>query len=155
MSRDDNNGDDDFTDPSERPYQTATGEVIESVHKNNPEKKTEVRELCRRLKILRETIAYKTDDRQYMEHMMLDLAYEETLPVEFSYYQHQSLENLYRHEERLVRDLATLGFDASRDNEREREELQSDEMNEPVQLDDDDDNDDEDDDDEDGLESLY
>lgn len=155
MSHDDS--DDDFggiDDPSKKAYQTATGEVIEAVHKNNPEKKTEVRELCRRLKILRETIAYKTDDRQYMEHMMLDLAYSETLPVEFSYYQHQSLENLLSHEERLVRDLATLGFDASRETERQREELQSDNMNEPVELDDDDDNDD-DEDDEGGLESLY
>jgi hypothetical protein len=129
MSRDDDFGG--IDDPAQRPYQTAHGEVIESVHKNNPEKKTEIKELCKRLKSLRETIAYKTDDRQYMEHMMLDLAYEETLSVEFSYYQHQSLENLYKHEERLIRDLATLGYDASRDNDNN------------------------DDDDEDGLESLY
>jgi hypothetical protein len=74
-----------------------------------------------------------------MDQMMLDLAYSESLPMEFCYYQHQQLERLYKHEERLVRDLASLGYDASRDTERKREELESDEMNEAVDLNDDDD----------------
>lgn len=140
---------DSIDDPSDKDYITVDGGVISSEEHNNPEKKTEIKKLCRRLKILRETIAYKSDERQYMDQMMLDLSFSEILPMEFSYYQHQSLEKLYQHEERLVRDLATLGYDASRDTEREREELVSDEMNQEVDLDDDDQDQDSDDSDSD------
>jgi hypothetical protein len=77
-----------------------------------------------------------------MDQMMLDLSFSQNLPMEFCYYQHQSLEKLYEHEERIIRDLGTLGYDASRPAEREREELQTDSQNEAVDLDDDDDPDD-------------
>lgn len=136
VSDDDHNGSDNVTDPVDRGYKTAGGQIIPAGESNNPEKKTEIKKLCRRLKILRETIAYKEDERQYMDQMMLDLAYAESLPMEFSYYQHQCLEDLYTHEERLVHDLACLGYDASRDAGQEREELNTENVNEEVDLDD-------------------
>ena len=142
VSDDDDDFDGSIDDPSGKDYQMVGGTIIPSHESNNHEKKTEVKKLCRRLKILRETIAYKEDERQYMDQMMLDLAYSESLPTEFCYYRHQQLERLYQHEERLVRDLACLGYDASRDVEREREELDNDEMNQEVDLDDDNSDDD-------------
>jgi hypothetical protein len=138
-SDDDDDFDGGIDDPAKRDYSTVDGTIIPAHESNNPEKKSEVKKLCRRLKILRETIAYKEDERQYMDQMMLDLAYSESLPTEFCYYRHQQLERLYQHEERLVRDLASLGYDASRETERAREEHRTDEMNEEVDLDDDDD----------------
>ena len=115
-------------------------EILEGVRaggeRNNPDISKDIQKLKRRLKILRETIAYKADDREFIDHQMIDLAYSESLPVEFTYYQNQNLEQLYEAEERLVRDLATLGYDASREAERAREELEAENMNEEVDLDD-------------------
>jgi len=102
---------------------------------NNPDTSQDIEKLRRRLRAVRETIAYKQDQRRYMDHMLLDLAYSENLDVEYSYYQNQDLEHLYEHEERLVKDLATLGVDASLSGEREREELESENMNESIDLD--------------------
>ena len=133
---------DSIDDPSDKDYITVSGDIISSKQHNNPEKKTEVKKLCRRLKILREVIAYKSDDREFMDHMLVELSFNEALPVEFTYYQNQTQENLWKHEERLVRDLATLGYDASRDTERAREDLTTDRLNEAVDLNDDDDSDD-------------
>lgn len=137
MARDDDSDDfDGIDDPADRAYQTINGTIIPAHESNNYEKKTEVKKLCRRLKILREVIAYKTDDREFMDQMMLDLSFSEALPVEFSYYQHQQLEHLYKHEERIVQDLASLGYDASKPMERKREVLESDNPNESVDLED-------------------
>jgi len=102
---------------------------------NNPDTSQDIEKLRRRLRALRETIAYKEDQRQFMDHNMIDLSYSENLDVEYTYYQNQDLETLYEHEERLVKDLATLGVDASLSGEREREELESKNMNEEVGLD--------------------
>ena len=104
--------------------------------RNNPDIEPDIQKLKRRLKILRETIAYKGDDREFIDHQMIDLAYSESLPVEFTYYQNQNLEQLYQAEERLVQDLACLGYDASREAERAREEMETENMNEEVDLDD-------------------
>jgi hypothetical protein len=141
----DDNGDknefDGIDNPSDKHYQTIDGAIIPSHETNNQDKRPEVKKLCRRLKILREVIAYKSDERQYMDQMMLDLSFSEALPMEFCYYQHQDLQSLYKHEERIIRDLGTLGYDASKPAEREREDYQSDQMNEAVDLDEDDDDD--------------
>ena len=102
---------------------------------NNPDIEPDIKKLKRRLSAVRETIAYKEDERRFMDHNMIDLAFHENIDVEYTYYQNQDLETLYKHEQRLVKDLATLGVDASLSGEREREELQTEDMNEQVDLD--------------------
>jgi hypothetical protein len=125
--------------------------IIPDAESNNEDLEIEKVRLCKELRAVREAIAYKADDDCYLEIEMRDLALDEALDMEYYRYKHQDLETLLNREERLVRDLALVGVDASRENERVREEYESDEVNEQVDLDDEDDDDDE----EGELESLF
>jgi len=113
----------------------------DSDNSDNPDNKTEDKEiekikLAKRLRAVREVIAYKSDEDEYLENMFRDLALNEVLDMEYFHYRFQPLEDLYEHEDRLVRDLAMLNVDASRDSEIPREELGMDgeEMNEEIDL---------------------
>ena len=117
-------------------YFTINGVIISADESNNPDKTQEIKRLKKELRAVREVIAYKSDNNEFLENQFRDKAIDEVLDMNRYHYKNQELHQLYVTEERLVGDLATLNVDASRKGERPREEFVTDEMNETKTLED-------------------
>lgn len=115
-------------------YHVINGVIIPADESNNPEKDHEIKKLKAELRAVREVIAYKGDNKEFLENQFRDKAIRDRLEMEYYHYLNQEMEQLYIREERLVRDLATLNVDASLSGERPREEFVSEEMNETATL---------------------